>query len=258
MSAAERELCRVLGLRDHEQRSIDRAQKFWSKTSTDALEDGRAHWRYHGVFANDDARWLSLGVNNLELFERTAGPGWLEQHGGRIVDWGCGGGSNAIHFGRHAGRYYGVDITTSSLRECSTQMANAELRNFVPVVIDAARPELACVEIAEPVDLVLCTYVFELIPTKRYGERMLTVLRALLRDDGYAFIQIKYSDGTWRSMARRFGYERSFANMTTYRIEEFWEIAMKLGLPPQAVVLEPQQPLVDDRRYAYFLLRRAS
>jgi hypothetical protein len=46
------------------------------------------------------------------------------------------------------------------------------------------------------------------------------------------------------------------AHMTTYRIEEFWAMAVARGLRPEQVVLEPEQPLVQDRRYAYFLLRK--
>ena len=43
--------------------------------------------------------------------------------------------------------------------------------------------------------------------------------------------------------------------MTSYRIDEFWQLAATCGLAPQAVSLMPRQPLVGDERYAYFALR---
>jgi hypothetical protein len=42
--------------------------------------------------------------------------------------------------------------------------------------------------------------------------------------------------------------------MTTFRIEAFWQLAERVGFRPLVVVLQPEQPLVHDERYAYFLL----
>ncbi len=44
--------------------------------------------------------------------------------------------------------------------------------------------------------------------------------------------------------------------MTTYRLDDFWEIAKQCGFKPHAIHLVPKQPLVQDERYAYFFLVR--
>lgn len=42
--------------------------------------------------------------------------------------------------------------------------------------------------------------------------------------------------------------------MTAYRIEEFWELAERVGFVPELLELRPRDEL--DQRYAYFTLRR--
>ncbi len=42
--------------------------------------------------------------------------------------------------------------------------------------------------------------------------------------------------------------------MTTYRIEEFWELTQRCGFVPETIELVPRNEL--DQRYAYFLLSR--
>ncbi|OON69071.1 class I SAM-dependent methyltransferase [Hymenobacter sp. CRA2] len=253
--ASQRLLHNSLGMYQSEAQLIDDAQRHWNALSTQEQEGGNAHWRGNGVFAHDDERWLAIGRHNLRIFQRLAGADWLSQPR-RIVDWGCGGGANAVHFGVDAARYYGVDITQASLAECQRQMATEGLRNYVPLLFQAAQPEHVTALIAEPCDLVLSTYVYELFPSQAYGRRVLRVMAELLATGGLAFVQIKYSDLTLNSQPYRWGYAQNMANMTTYRVEEFWELAEQCGLMPQLVVLEPQQPLVHDRRYAYFLLQK--
>ena len=244
-----------LGLHETENKIIADSQHFWEKVSYKDQGGGDAHWRGNGVFKNDDRRWLAIGENNLRLFQRLAGEQWLAMPR-RIVDWGSGGGANAVHFGPGAARYYGVDITQTSLDECQRQMAAAGLRNFAPVLFQALEPERVLDQIPGPCDLMLSTYVYEQFPSKAYGHRVSRITADLLAPGGLAFIQIKYSDLTLNSQPYRWGYAQNMANMTTYRIEEFWSAAETCGLKPQAIILEPQQPLVYDRRYAYFLLQK--
>ncbi|WP_400193780.1 SAM-dependent methyltransferase [Hymenobacter sp. B81] len=254
--AGQRLLHDSLGLHEAEDKIIADAQQYWDAVSAPGQEGGNAHWRGNGVFAHDDARWLAIGRNNLDRFRRLAGPQWPPRQPACIVDWGCGGGANAVHFAPGAARYYGIDITGTTLAECERQMRAAGLPGFVPVLLPAAAPEQVRALITEPCDLLLSTYVYELFPSKAYGQRVLRLTAELLAPGGLAFIQIKYSDLTLASQPYRWGYARNMANMTTYRIEEFWTLAEACGLSPQAVALEPEQPLVHDRRYAYFLLRK--
>jgi len=252
----ERNIRNKLGLHDSEEVLSADAQKFWDGVSSSDRDAGKAHWRGNGVFANDDERWYAVGRNNLHKFNRLAGEDWLRQRHASVVEWGCGGGANAVQFAPGAARYYGVDITAASLIECQRQMEGLELHNFVPVQFDLAEPEQVGRLIPEPCALFLSTYVFELIPSKAYGKRILQVAYQLLAPGGLAFIQVKYADCEPQSHGYRYNYERHMANMTTYRVEEFWAHAEESGLRPDVLLLEPEQPLVHDRRYAYFLLQK--
>jgi len=251
----QRLLHNKLRLHETEVKIIADSQLYWDRVSQ-GNEGGNAHWRGNGMFKNDDKRWLAIGKNNLDIFHRLAGERWLAQRPRRIIDWGAGGGANAVRFGRNAERYYAVDITQASLDECCRQMVIADIHNFTPVLIRAHEPEHVRDLIRETCDLMLSTYVYELFPSKQYGYRVLRTTNHLLATGGLAFIQIKYSDLTSKTDSYRWGYARNMANMTTYRIEEFWTGAEEIGLRPRAVILEPQQPLVQDRRYAYFLLEK--
>jgi hypothetical protein len=71
-----------------------------------------------------------------------------------------------------------------------------------------------------------------------------------------ALIQIKYETHESRTKAPRWGYCTNLANMTTYPIDRFWELAVEAGFRPKAVSLQPKQPLINDERYAYFLLEK--
>lgn len=108
---------------------------------------------------------------------------------------------------------------------------------------------------ADSCDVFLCFYVLELVATPEYGERILHIARDLLAAGGLALIQIKYNDGRWRTRPRRRGYRTGLAEMTTYPIHGFWELADSCGLKPELVQLVPRNEL--DQRYAYFLLSRS-
>ena len=110
-------------------------------------------------------------------------------------------------------------------------------------------------QIKEPCDLLFCVYVFEAFPSPEYGRRVLEVAARLLRPGAMALIQVKYSVGlTTRS--RGWGYRFGVANMTTYRLDEFWKLSAECGFTPHAIHLVPKSELVPDERYGYFVLKR--
>jgi SAM-dependent methyltransferase len=176
----------------------------------------------------------------------------------RIVEWGCGGGMNAVHFGPLVDEFYGVDISSASLDECRRQMTEAGLHNFRPVLIDAANPEAALEQVEGQCELLLSTYVFELLPTPEYGLRVLRIAYELLAPDGIVMVQVKYNEGDWKTRSQGWAYIKSLAWNATYRIEEFWQATEKCGFTPKMITLLPKQPLVNDRNYAYFLLQKES
>jgi SAM-dependent methyltransferase len=244
------------GVREPEDKIIADSQAFWSGLSNEGRDGGPAHFRGQSLFA-DDEKWLAIGRNNLDILHRFLGASWLSRQPRRIVDWGCGGGTNAMHFAPGAAAYYGVDITQASVDECSRQMTAARLLNFRPVVFDAAQPERVATLIPEPCDLVLSTYVFCVFPSKDYGLRVLRTIRDILDSGGYGFIQIKYTTHELNSRSYHWGYAKNVGNMTTYFIEEFWNLAKGCGLEPQLLYLQPHQPLNNDNHFAYFLLQKA-
>ncbi|HEX6359899.1 class I SAM-dependent methyltransferase [Actinophytocola sp.] len=172
----------------------------------------------------------------------------------RVIEWGCGGGANAVHFAPRAREFIGVDISEQSLHECARQVEQGCDTPFHPVLVGVADPERALGEVGVPCDLFVCFYVFELIPTPEYGERLLRIAGEVLAPGGLALIQIKYDDGRWSTKPRRRAYRSGLAEMTTYPIAAFWELASRCGLQPETVQLVPKNEL--DERYAYFLMSK--
>jgi len=114
-------------------------QRYWQDRSNKVFESF-SHWRGKGSFENDEL-WLRLGRAHLELFEKAAA--WSELRGPteRIVEWGCGGGMNAVQFAPRAREYYGVDISADSLDECAKQLAGVQADGFAPILIGAEHSE---------------------------------------------------------------------------------------------------------------------
>lgn len=241
-----------LNLIDSEEKLIKDSEKYWNDPSQKVLKQ-YSHWRGQGVFA-DDRRWLSIGLQNLDIYQQFARLENCNNSLSRIVEWGCGGGANAIHFAKIAKEYYGVEISNDSLEECQKQLATEGLTNFKPILIEASKPESVCDLISDSCDLFLSTYVFELLPSQEYGIKILKIAYQLLKEKGMALIQIKYSTRSSNTQSKRWDYHKNLTSMTTYPIEEFWSLAEECGFKPQAIKLVPIAALVDDERYAYFCL----
>jgi 2-polyprenyl-3-methyl-5-hydroxy-6-metoxy-1,4-benzoquinol methylase len=235
-----------VGLSQSSERITADAQAYWTSG------EGRTwasdvHWR-SGLTDKD---WQDIGTEHWSIWQTFARA--VDANGSlkRIVDWGCGGGANAVAFAPHCAEYIGVDIVPANVQECENQVAMRCDTPFRGVTIDATQPEIGARDIPK-CDLFLCLYVFEALPTPEYGLRVLKIAADLLEPTGHAFIQIKYRTG-WRTASRRRSYRSStLPTMTSYRIEEFWNAAMRCGLRPQLIHLVPRNAL--DERYAYFLL----
>jgi SAM-dependent methyltransferase len=236
-----------------EERLTEEAERFWKRTGEDMSQ--HSHWRGHGIFV-DEARWQALGREHLALYQEFAPLLGASSPLGRIVEWGCGGGANAVHFASLTSEYVGIDICEASLEECARQVAGVGQENFVPILIEASDPEEALRRVTGACDLFLSTYVFESFPTPEYGARVLHIASRILRPGGVAIIQVKYQTADWSSLPKRFGYRRNFTTMTTYRIDEFWNVAWEAGFEPKAVRLVPTQPLNGNGEYAYFILTK--
>ncbi|MEV7554280.1 methyltransferase domain-containing protein [Amycolatopsis sp. NPDC089917] len=240
------------GLRQPDSTIAADAQDYWRRPSGSRWA-ANSHWRNAPGFRETDL-WDRIGADHLALFEDGARMAGFSRSADRVVEWGCGGGANAVHFAPRAKEFIGVDISRDSLDECDRQIAGVCDTVFRPVAVEVANPESALGDIDGVCDVFLSFYVFELIPSPEYGERLLRIAHDLLAPGGLALIQIKYETGEWRTKPRRRSYRRGLANMTTYPIHDFWELAERCGFVPRAVRLVPRNEL--DERYAYFFLSK--
>lgn len=246
---AQRTLATV-GFKQAETKISADAQDYWRRPTGDRWQ-ANSHWQDAQVFQGSDL-WNRIGRDHLALFESAARMTGFVRPWKRVLEWGCGGGANAVHFAPRAEQFIGVDISIDTLRECEKQVAAVCGTTFRPISIKVAEPEDAIAEIEGWCDIFLSFYVFELIPSPEYGERLLRIAAEVLAPGGLALIQIKYHDGRWRTRPRRRAYRSGFAEMTTYPVDAFWQIASRCGLMPHAVHLVPKNDL--DKRYAYFFL----
>jgi methylase of polypeptide subunit release factors len=245
---------RALGLRQSERKICMDAQKFWSDSGQEKFRSD-SHWR--GEKGLPDEVWLKLGAVHLSLFQDYAGMMGIRRPLQRVIEWGCGGGANAIHFAAETEEFVGVDVSEASLRECAKTLDDTiGYDRFVPILVDVARPEDGLEALSGRCDLFLCTYVFELLPSPEYGERLLKLALHLLRPGGMALVQIKYETKDARTRPRRWDYRSYMANMTTYSIDVFWQLSQRAGFTPKAVTLRPKDELTGDERYAYFILEK--
>jgi SAM-dependent methyltransferase len=238
------------GFRQTESTIAGDSQQYWTQPAAPRWQ-ADSHWRNSSAFDGNDL-WSRIGLDHIARLEAGARMVGSARPWNRIVEWGCGGGANAVRFAPLAQEFIGVDVSPQSLRECEKQVAESCDTPFRAVAVEVGNPEAALDRIDGRCDVFLCFYVFELIPSPEYGERLLRIARQLLAPGGLALIQIKYDPGRWRNRPRRRAYRSGLAEMTTYPIDAFWQLATKCGLTPQMVRLVPKNEL--DERYAYFFL----
>lgn len=253
--ALQRAGLRLSAMRHQSEQAIaSESQLYWSDSSSDHHRS-QSHWRGAGPFVDDDL-WLGLGRLHRSLFERAADWVRLELPVARILEWGCGGGMNAVPLASLTSEYCGVDISSESLDECQRQLAALGADNFVPIRIESESPEAVHELVQGPCDLFLSTYVFELIPTPEYGLRLMQIAFDLLGPNGVALVQIRYHTGSLGERSRRRNYSSDPAQMTTYAVDEFWSDCQGIGFTPLFVHLMPRQPELSESRYAYFAMRK--
>ena len=87
----------LLRLNQSEQRLASDAQAFWSKPIS-ADNSFWWHTRDSSPFANAEDKWQRIGQRHHELFANFARAAGIERPVKTIVEWGCGGGANAVEF----------------------------------------------------------------------------------------------------------------------------------------------------------------
>jgi cyclopropane fatty-acyl-phospholipid synthase-like methyltransferase len=171
----------MAGFRQSETRVSADAQTYWSQQGN-ARWQSDSHWRGGSAFT-DNNLWPEIGRRHLKAFERGARTVGFDRPWSRVVEWGCGGGANAIHFAPRAQEIVGVDISAETLAECGREVSSATDALWRPVRITVADPESALDSVAR-CDVWLSFYVFELIPGPENGERLLKIAHQMLVPGG--------------------------------------------------------------------------
>ena len=235
------------GGRRFRDRIVEQAAEYWSTPGSSGWE-ANSHWR-SGI---GDQAWLEVGDDHWTMYETFARALQLpEPH--TVIDWGAGGGANAVAFAPHAQRFIAADVSQDNLDECVRQVQATCATPIETRLIDLACPERAVAGLADSCDVFLCLYVIELTSGIDAVRAILTNAQTVLAPGGLALVQIKYhtSDGRTRGRAG-LTYGRNLASTTTFAIDEFWHLATECGLIPRLVTLVPENRL--DCRYAYFAL----
>jgi hypothetical protein len=157
------------------------ASMYWSGAPGNRWRDD-SHWRSGSKF-QDTGLWAAMGQEHLQLFgrlrETARDPAPLR----RIVDWGCGGGANAVSFAPLAEEYVGADVNAESLTECARQVGSVCSTPFVEALVDIADPEKAAREIPRSCDLFLCLYSACAEERHRRALRVLPSVQAVIGAD---------------------------------------------------------------------------
>jgi len=225
------------------------AAALWARSTSDELIRDLSHWRGEGRCADED-NWDRLGQRHFKMFEKLCLLADVTQPIQSLVEWGPGGGANAVWFCAKVPIFYGVDISPANLAECQRQVESRSLQGFRPILIDIDKLEQCLELVEEPVDFFLSTAVYQHFPAKEYGIRVTELAARLLADEGVALIQIRYDDGSPQLKAKKRNYEKNVVTFTSYDIHEFWQIAIDVGMVPLAVNLNPKVA------YAYFFLKK--
>jgi SAM-dependent methyltransferase len=246
----------LTGYREDEGRLGHESREFWNEVGQGHPQRAQeAHWRGHGPFA-DDAVWLKLGRDHLQILQRTLQARGLALAPQRVLEWGCGGGMNAVHLAAGTQAYFGVDIAAATLQECRRQVEAAGHRSFVPVLVDPNSPRDALREIGAPCDLFVCTYVFELLPSEAHALAVLDIARDALRPGGVALVHVRLARGGPGGGSRPWGYARNMAHNVRFQAEAFAQACQARGLQVLERVRVSEVPELGERDYAYFVLQR--
>jgi hypothetical protein len=238
-----------VGVPQAEDRVVAEAAAFWTDPRAEGWRPA-SHW-HDGL----GGLWDSVGEESLRISERLVRVTGRGLPAGRTIDWGAGGGANAVAFAPRCEEFVAADVVRSSIEECARQVRRVCDTPVRTELIDIVEPEAVAQRLGSgSCDLFLCFYVFELLPSKAYGARVLAIAADLLRPGGVAVVQVKYATADVETWSRRRAYRRGLAAMTTYGIDEFWRLSTRQGLTPRAIELVPSNEL--DQRYAYYLLTK--
>lgn len=231
------------------QRLLDDAREHWLNCS-DVQWKADSHWQ-SGL--GDDA-FDAVGRHHLALFDTFAEALGLPKCPETVIEWGCGGGANAVSFAQRCQRFIAADISPESVDECVFQVALACDAKTEGVVVDVNRPEAASDPFLGACDLFLCLHVMGMTARPIEALRIVRIAERTLKPGGMAMIQINYHTTDKATRGRRRDYRRDPATMTTFAVDDFWRLCAERGLTPRLVELEGRNGV--NERSAYFALTK--
>lgn len=225
------------------------AGEFWRESAEVEAARDLSHWAGHGRWANA-TEWYRIGERHYLMFNELRQLAAFRRPVNTMVEWGPGGGANAIRFSSSVEKYYGVDISEPNLLECRRQLEQRQYHGFHPVLIPAERPENCLSAVSGGIDFFLSTAVYQHFPSKEYGFQVTKLAHQLLGPEALALIQIRYDNGRELFKSKHRDYRANAVTFTAYGISEFWTLAADVGFHPLATVLD------TDTNYAFFYLRK--
>jgi SAM-dependent methyltransferase len=213
--------------------------RYWSRSSSTPWIRDLSHWRGQGRWS-DDSTWRAIGERHFDSFEKLCAMVQRPRPIRSMVEWGPGGGSNAVAFAREVTEFYGVDISEANLAECGQQLSRMDFAGWRPLKIDAGDPRGCLNAIKVPLDFFLSTAVFQHFPGKAYGAEVMRIAHRLLAPAGIALISIRYDDGSEALRPKDRDYATNAVTFTSYGVEEFAEIARKIGFEVLSITLSPE------------------
>ncbi len=93
------------------------AQAYWRNAAHPGWHSN-SHWR-----EGKETLWDGIGTSTLALAEQLVGVTGGPLPRRRTVEWGAGGGANAVRFAARCDEFIAVDIAQASLEECERQVA---------------------------------------------------------------------------------------------------------------------------------------
>lgn len=225
------------------------ASNLWSSSKKDEAVMHMSHWRGKGRYT-DEEKWRSIGIKHFRMIEEFIHFLKVDKQIRSIVEWGSGGGANAVKFVEMVDTFYGVDISDSNLKECDRQLEKIGFTNFRKIHIDIDFPEKSLEFLEKPVDLFLSTAVYQHFPSQEYGRQITKIAWKMLSDEGLALIQIRYDDGSRIYKTKKGDYKKNWRVFTSFQVHTFWQICQEIGFKPIFVRLEP------DVNYAFFFLKK--
>jgi 2-polyprenyl-3-methyl-5-hydroxy-6-metoxy-1,4-benzoquinol methylase len=230
---------------------------YWQMSNQDGRIQDQSHWRGSRRWHKD--RWHDYGDFHWALLSRYllkyGEPEYYSSLHMRIsLEWGCGGGANVRPLCHNHALVYGTEVSAPTLDECEHQIKSLGYNNFRKVLFQSEKPESVLDSIEdESVDLILSVAVFQHFPSKAYTEKILVLFNQLLKKNGFALIQVRYSDGSEKMRQKESDYARNVIYMTSFTREEFSNQLLRSGF----TILSVERDIDNARdQHDYYFVRK--